>query len=160
MIVCYNLGFFDVTTKAARLQVPKRYVESSCFSFCHLYRCLFLSLSKLQTISADVSTWAMQAESVVFQVPTWLTQDSDAYSLSLSSLSVSQLRDVTRSLHLSHFRRKDDFVLALVEDFFQQRILFWDRAVHCNQPWLLSASLFFPLDMVIPSLTLFEIFVL
>jgi hypothetical protein len=93
---------------------------------CRLYRCLLVFMSNLQSISANMSTWASQAEFVFFQVPTWLTQDADMYSLSLSAfkLSVAQLSEVARSFQVSHLRRKNDFVHANLDDFLQQRVLF------------------------------------
>lgn len=86
----YISRFFDVNFHAVRPQVPLAYVECSSFSFCHLHRRLILSISKFQSICANVGQWEMDAESVLVEVATWLMREDDVYLMSLSeSLSIT-----------------------------------------------------------------------
>ena len=116
--VSYCSNYFAIDFYGTRLHVLLSYIENCAFSFCRLHRRLVAFIDPDHTRTH---------QSFKSQLPSWLLCELNVLSLRLSILSVSQLCAVTRQLHLSHSRDKSGVMHAIVEDFFRERVQFFQK---------------------------------
>lgn len=132
----FSIFFLD----GVHLSFPIEVIESSLFSFCLLHRLHNLLLSKLCSPSINGDLWRRSADNVLVEVPTWLHRQKNSYVLSLSALSVPELKVVASSLHLTNQHCKSDFVEILLADFLEQRSYLWDIVKTSPYPCAVSVS--------------------
>jgi len=140
--VHYRSFRFEVSFGGVFLQVPISYIECQSFSFCNLHRRLLLLKRKLHLASLNTEESSKDLVYVLSQLPVWLLRDLESCSLSLSALSVTELRSRC-SLNTFPFRRKAELIEGILEDFNCERVQFWNIITMTTEPCALLVSRYF-----------------